>query len=85
MLEENDDHAIDYLNTKRGLIAGAATVLFYFDAMGEIKYKSYPINECFPVFDHKGDMLAAIHRYKTKVGDDEIEHVEVYDDATVTY
>lgn len=85
VLEENDDHAVDYLNTKRGLIAGAATVLFYFDEMGEIKYKSYPINECFPVFDHKGDMLATIHRYKTKVGDEEIEHVEVYDDATVTY
>ncbi|MGM7428560.1 phage portal protein [Bacillus pacificus] len=85
VLEENDDHAVDYLNTKRGLIAGAATVLFYFDEMGEIKYKSYPINECFPVFDHKGDMLVAIHRYKTKVGDEEIEHVEVYDNATVTY
>lgn len=85
VLEENDDHAVDYLNTKRGLIAGAATVLFYFDEMGEIKYKSYPINECFPIFNHKGDIIAAIHRYKTKVGDEEIEHVEVYDDSSVTY
>lgn len=85
VLEDNDDHAVDYLNTKRGLIAGGATVLFYFDEMGEIKYKSYPINECFLVFDHKGDILAAIHRYKTKAGDKEIEHIEVYDNATVTY
>ncbi|HDR7486373.1 TPA: phage portal protein [Bacillus pacificus] len=85
VLEENEDHSVDYLNTKRGLIAGAATVLFYFDEFGEIKYKSYPINECFPVFDYKGDMLAAIHRYKDKVGDEEVEYVEVYDAATVTY
>lgn len=45
-LPENENHAVDYLNTKRGLIAGAATVLFYFDEMGEIRYKSYPINIC---------------------------------------
>ncbi|PEJ07933.1 phage portal protein [Bacillus wiedmannii] len=29
--------------------------------------------------------FTAIHRYKTKVGDEEIEHVEVFDNATVTY
>lgn len=83
--EDNEDHAVDFLNTKRSLIAGGATVLFYFNDFGEIRYKSYPLNECFPVFNYRGEMVATIHRYKDKVGDEEIEYVEVYDDATVTY
>lgn len=83
--EDNEDHAVDFLNTKRSLIAGGATVLFYFNDFGEIRYKSYPLNECFPVFNYRGEMIATVHRYKDKVGDEEIEYVEVYDDTTVTY
>ncbi|PFW61538.1 hypothetical protein COL20_16995 [Bacillus sp. AFS075034] len=83
--EDNEDHAVDFLNTKRALIAGGATVLFYFNEFGEIRYKSYPLNQCFPVFNYRGEMIATINRYKDKVGDKEVEYVEVYDDTTVTY
>ncbi|EMA6344873.1 phage portal protein [Bacillus cytotoxicus] len=83
--EDNEDHAVDFLNTKRGLIAGGATVLFYFDEMGQIRYKSYPLNECFPIFNHRGDMLAAIHRYTDTVNDEKVEYIEIYDSAEVTY
>ncbi len=82
VLEDNDDHAVDYLNTKRGLIAGAAVVLFYFDDLGDIKYRSYTVNECIPIVDARGELRQVIHVF---TDEEDKSCIEIYDSQAVTY
>ncbi|MEZ2659296.1 phage portal protein [Aneurinibacillus aneurinilyticus] len=80
VMEENDDEAVTFEAVRDGLIARVATVLFYWQD-GEIRYRSYTLNECIPVVDASGELVQAIHRYK----DEEKEYIEIYDSRTVTY
>lgn len=82
ILEDNDDHSVDFLTIRRGLIAGAAVVLFYFDEMGDIRYRSYKLNECIPIIDAFGEIKQVIHRY---TDDEDKECIEIWDSRAVTY
>lgn len=79
--EENDDHAVTMEAMNDGLIAGAATVLFYFNDNWDIKYQVYTFNECIPVVEGR-ELKQAIRTYKNEDG---IECIEIYDSQAVTY